>query len=426
MAQINKLTDRKIKAIKPTEKEQNKSDGDSLYIRVNPIKKGGAISFYYRYTFVEKPRKISIGPYPTISLKEARQIKDGFKHQIARGIDPGEAKKQEKEQIKAEREFAAKQSTVLSLYDGWMKNYIAKNRKDGGSHVEYMLKKDVIDRIGHIKLDDVKVHHITSVLDDMVASGVNRKANAALSLLKQMFKYAVRRGQITSDPTYSLAKRDFGGTEKPVERALSFDEISELIKKLPTSGITPRLQSAIFILLGTGCRVGELVKAKWSDFDFKSKTWTIPAENSKNNTEHVIHISKFVLNHVEHLLQYRCNEYLLSGKKDGMHINDKAITKAIKDRCRDKPLKNRTQNHDALILEGGGFTPHDLRRTMASRMGDLCVAPHIIEKCLNHTPERIVAVYQRQEYLIERRLAFELWGAKLDEIREIRQKEKII
>ncbi len=85
----------------------------------------------------------------------------------------------------------------------------------------------------------------------------------------------------------------------------------------------------------------------------------------------------------------------------------------MRDRIRTTPLKKRTPNTGTLVLSRGEWSPHDLRRTMATRMGDLGVQPHVIERCLNHIQQGIVGVYQRQEYLAERKAAYELWGKRL-------------
>jgi integrase len=125
------------------------------------------------------------------------------------------------------------------------------------------------------------------------------------------------------------------------------------------------------------------------------------------------------------LKEYRSNSYLLAGartksladgSKPDLPLSEKTITKAVHDRIRSKALKGRTKSTGVLMLSGGEWSPHDLRRTMASRMGDLGVAPHVIERCLNHIQQGIVGVYQRQEYMVERQAAFELWGQQLTQL----------
>jgi integrase len=90
------------------------------------------------------------------------------------------------------------------------------------------------------------------------------------------------------------------------------------------------------------------------------------------------------------------------------------LGKSIRDRQIKKRQKGRTTKLGSLLLSGGTWTAHDLRRTLASRMGDLNIPPHVIEKGLNHSLGGLLAVYQHQEYLPERKAAFEAWGASLD------------
>lgn len=127
----------------------------------------------------------------------------------------------------------------------------------------------------------------------------------------------------------------------------------------------------------------------------------------------MIHLSDFASQQIETLAEYRSSIYLLAGARIDTPLSEKTISKTVHDRIRTVPLKGRTQRTGTLLLARGQWSPHDLRRTMASRMGDLGIAPHVIERCLNHIQQGIVAVYQRQEYMLERQAAFELWGQRL-------------
>lgn len=173
------------------------------------------------------------------------------------------------------------------------------------------------------------------------------------------------------------------------------------------------MQAAIWLLLATGARVGELVKARWSEFDLDAGTWTIPAERSKNGKPHLVHLSAFALDWLRRLREPSPGTLLFEGRKANEPLSEKWIGKCLRDRQRATPLRGRSRKSGALVLAGGEWRMHDLRRTMASRMGDLGIAPHVIEKCLNHALEGILRVYQHQEYLPERKAAFERWGQEL-------------
>jgi integrase len=162
--------------------------------------------------------------------------------------------------------------------------------------------------------------------------------------------------------------------------------------------------------------VGELSGAKVADVDTDARMWHLPM--TKNGEPHDVHLSDFAVRHIERLLALRGeSEFLLPSADPDFPIGGKIIAKAIRDRMRATPLKGRAKASQALLLAGGEWTPHDLRRTMATRMREsLKVSSDVIERCLNHKPEGIVGVYQKGELLEERKAAFEEWGALLDRL----------
>lgn len=225
-----------------------------------------------------------------------------------------------------------------------------------------------------------------------------------------------------TDPTLGLDRKSAGGTIAPRDRTLSTLEIIELRDRLPA--LPERLQSVVWLLLATGARVGELSNARRDAFDLEAREWRIPAEDSKNGDPHLIHLSEFAVAHLRKLLtatRKRDDEappspWLLPGRDPTRPVSSKVVTKLIGDRQRTEPMRGRSKQADALMLARGKWTPHDLRRTMATRMQDLGIRPDVIERCLNHRPEGIVAVYQRAELLPERRAAYDAWGAELDRL----------
>lgn len=110
-----------------------------------------------------------------------------------------------------------------------------------------------------------------------------------LALVRQMFRYAVDRDIIEFDPTASIRKSKIGGKSVEHDRVLNEDEIRELCRKLPNANMLPSTECAIWIMLSTCCRVGELSKARWEHVDFAAKTWLIPDEHSKNGKPHTIY-----------------------------------------------------------------------------------------------------------------------------------------
>lgn len=412
----NKLTDKHLRNLKPADAEQTLGDGGGLWIRVLPAANGGAINFYYRYTFNGKERRYNCGTYPDTSLSQARNRRNEARKLVKSGIDPTHHEETAKAKRSAAQALERMEKTVEGLLDDWKRVYLSAHRKDGGAEVEAAMRRDVIPLLGKMRARDVKLAHVNQVIDRVLERGARRTANVLLSLMRQMFRHGLGRSIVDTDPTLALSKKQAGGKETPVDRNLSFDEIAELSAKLVASDLHEKMRAAIWYLLATGARIGELLKARWADINEREKTWMIPAENSKNGRSHLIHLSAFAMKQLKTMKEYKDGPFLLSGRDPDAGMSDKTVSKAIRDRIRKTPLKKRTPRSGTLLLSGGEWSPHDLRRTMASRMGDLKIEPHVIERCLNHVQQGIVGVYQRQEYLKERKAAFEAWGKKLSNV----------
>lgn len=409
----NKLTDKHLRNLKPADAEQMFGDGGGLWVRVLPAAKGGAINFYYRYTFGGKERRYNCGTYPDTTLSQARNRRNEARKLVKSGLDPTHHEETAKANRSAAQALERMEKTVEGLFDDWKRVYLSAHRKDGGAEVEAAMRRDVIPLLGKMRARDVKRPHVVQVIDRVLARGARRTANVTLSLMRQMFHHGLGRGIVDTDPTLAMKKKHAGGQEIPVDRNLSFDEIAELSAKLAASDLHEKMQAAIWFLLATGARIGELLKARWADISEREKTWTIPAENAKNGRPHLIHLSTFAMKQLKTMKEYKDGLFLLSGRDPDAGMSDKTVSKAIRDRIRKVPLKKRTPRSGTLLLYGGEWSPHDLRRTMASRMGDLKIEPHVIERCLNHVQQGIIGVYQRQEYMKERKTAFETWGRKL-------------
>lgn len=412
----SKLSDVSLRTLKPSATEQLIGDGGGLWVRVLPVEKGGTINFYYRFTIEGRERRYNCGTYPATRLAEARKRRDAARDLVARGIDPVEQMRLEKLANAADLAAEKMEKTVHELFADWDTVYLAVNRKDKGDGVRAPMTLHILPAIGHLRAKDVRIAHIIKALDAVVAGGARRTANMLLSCLRQMFRHGMARGIVETDPTLGLTKKQVGGKETPKTRNLSVAELEELATKLPSSGMDTRMQAAIWLLLATGARVGELTGGRWTHVDEAVRTWYIPPENSKNGRAHVIDLSDFALRQIAVLKKFRESDYLIAGRKAGEPMDEKTISKAIRDRIRQVPLKNRTRRTGTLALSGGGWSTHDLRRTFSSRLGDLGVAPHVIERCLNHVPQGIVAVYQRQEYRKERKAALAKLGRLLEGI----------
>ncbi|MGZ8952975.1 MAG: tyrosine-type recombinase/integrase [Methylobacter sp.] len=402
---------------KATESEQLIKDGGGLFVRIRPAANGGGISFRLAYRF---EGKLKWADLKAKALPEARAERDTLKALLKTGVDPKLEKALEKERNRQqqldEQEAITKikaRVTVNDLFIRWCDIDLI-NRKDLAEIVR-MFNKDVLPVLGDLFVEDVRKGHIGLVIDNLKLRGVNHLARNLLKLMRQMFRFAVSRDVIEFDPTASLSVAKM--TTKPTERdrTLTELEIRALARQLPDANLLKSTECAVWIALSTMCRIGELSKAKFSDIDFELNTWTIPAANSKNGKAHTIYLSDFALQQFKTLIHVASNDtWIFPNRDNSNNVCEKSITIQIRGRQSENILSNRSQDNQALVLTGGKWTPHDLRRTGATMMGDLGVAPDVIEKCLNHTEEnKVKRIYQRQKLEVEQSEAWQVLGNRL-------------
>lgn len=386
------FTDTYIKHLKPQDKRSEKFEGGGFGILIYPT---GTKSWIYRYKINNKKDYIIFGYYPTMTLSEARKRFNELRDIRRQGINP---------RIQIEQEFKRERFTIEKLITVWYKNYVEKNHKKP-LKVKQQIDADIIPLLGHIELDKIQTIDISSALDKIVQRGAPIHANRILSSLKQAFNYAVSRGNMAHNPASNIRARDIGGIERPRERFLKLEEIKILWHFLDSNKNQMSLQtkSAIKIMLLTGVRTAEIRLAKWHDIDFETSLWTIPAENNKGAVTVKIHLTELTKSTLKKLIAINDSAFVLSGISPEKSLDENALPRAIR----------RIQDRVGIPE----WTAHDLRRTFATQLGKtLNIDPVIIEKCLGHKMPRIMATYNKNEMLPQRKEALEKWSKCIEEL----------
>ncbi|MNO81662.1 Prophage CP4-57 integrase [compost metagenome] len=440
------ITERQL-STKPTSKDiwlnESAPKGHGRFIaRITP---GGDRLFYFRYTDSEGKRiRLPIGAYDRdgttgLTLKaarrRARELADLYLTGITNLREHLEAEETarvaardaelarlaaEKAAAEAEEARQATRKTVADLFDTWAKVDLI-NRKDKGAEVRRMFEKDVLPVLGKLAVTEVKKGHITEVTDALLARGVNRMAKLIFSLMRQMFRFAVDRDLIEHDPTASIRKAKIGGKDVERDRVLSDDEIRTLARNASDAGLLIATEAAIWIALATCCRIGELLAARWEHVDLGQGRWLIPAENSKNGKPHTVYLSPFAVRQFERVKEVNDKSaWCYPNVQNTGPVCSKTVTKQLGDRQRQPEqgvMSNRSAKAHALVLSGGKWTPHDLRRTGATLMTALGVLPEVAERCLNHTEEnKVKRTYQRHSYSKEMADAWQRLGQHLEHL----------
>lgn len=415
---INKIKPLAFLHFKATESEQLISDGGGLFVRIRPRTNGGGVSFRLAYRF---EGKLKWADLKAKTLPKARDERDTLKALLKTGVDPKLEKSLEKERTRKQQldEYEAltklsSRVTVNNLFAHWCDTDLI-NRKDS-AEISRMFNKDVLPVLGDLFVEDVRKGHVALVVDKLKQRRVDHLARNILKLIRQMFRFAVTRDLIEFDPTANLSVAKMTTTPTERDRTLSEVEIRALARQLPSANLLKSTECAVWIALSTMCRIGELSKAKFSDIDFNLKAWTIPETNSKNGKPHTIYLSDFALEQFNTLKSLATSDTWCFPNRDGSsHVCEKSITKQVGGRQSAAIFSGRSKDNQALVLTGGKWTPHDLRRTGATMMGNLLIQPDVIEKCLNHAEEnKIKRIYQRQELKAEQAEAWSVLGVRLN------------
>lgn len=423
------LTEKALQALKLEDKGRKLADTGSMRgtVRVNS---GDTVSvfFTWRYKFDGKAKDLACGTWPRESLSVIRKNRDQARRILQGGRDPALQRKAEKLEAKAEQQAKVMElqiqlarMTVCDLFDRWVNLELAKRKESSRNELVRAFTKDVLPVIGQIPAEDVTKAHIMTVLDTILARGSKRLANRTLSELKQMCGFALTRDIIKADPTHAIKKTDVGGKETERDRVLSEDEIRELCHKLPSANLYRPTEYAIWIMLSTGCRVGDLIKARWSEIDCVARTWQFTPEKDQTHIQrtHTVYLSDFALRCFERLHQVTgSSAWLYPNATNDAPVDKKTISKQVRDRQRaDGPLKHRSRLTDALLLSGGAWTPHDLRRTATTLMVELGVLPDVAHLCTYHIePDRIKRTYNRAKQQEAQAQAWRILGKRLDEL----------
>jgi integrase len=386
---MNKFTDTFIKRLRPQIKRYEIFEGGGFGLFVYPA---GTKTWVYRYKIYNKKDYVILGHYPEITLAEARKKFIELKEKKRSGQNPKDTL------------LPVKNNHVKNLVLDWYANYIEKHRKQP-LQIKQQIDADIIPLFGDMQLDKIQTRDISKGLDSIVKRGSPIHANKVLSTLKQAFNYAVSRGELDINPAVNIRARDIGGIEKPRDRNLSLDEIKALWIFLDSTAhhLSLQTKNAIKIILLTGIRSGELRLATWDEFDFEQSLWSIPAAHTKTGLVMKVHLTEQVKTFLRQLKETEVSNFVLPGLNGTTPLTDKALSRAI----------NRIQERVGIPH----WTAHDLRRTFATQLGEaLHVDPVVIEKCLGHKMPKIMATYNKNEMLPQRKEALTRWSEYLDNL----------
>ncbi len=259
-----------IKRAKPKTKIYKLFDGNGLYLEVTPS--GGKL-WRFKYRYLGKEKKLSLGAFPTITLKEARSLKEDAKKLLSEGIDPAARKKELKKS-----KLAASKSSFKAVTQEWISKNSSKWSSGNTQRLSKRLEQHVFPHIGDRSISSITAPDLLAVINRIEKAGTIYTAHKTLQNCGQVFRYAMATARTNTDPTTALK-----GALPPLQsnhHASITDpkKIGALLRAINSYEGNFITQCALKLAPLVIVRPGELRHAEWQEFDFDKAEWRIPAE----------------------------------------------------------------------------------------------------------------------------------------------------
>lgn len=403
---LNKLSDATIRKAEIKDKPHNLSDGGGLGLEVQPT---GSKWWRLRYRFDGKEKMLSLGVYPDVSLKDARERRDKARQDIAKGIDPSSKRKAEKS---TKAELAANSFEAVAR-EWHITIHVPKVTAPHAARTLIRLEQDVFPWLGALPVATITPPKLLETMRRIEARGAIETAHRALQACGQVFRYAIATGRAERNPA-----ADIQGALKPVlvKHMPAITEpkrVGELLRSIEAYQGQPVTRAALQLAPLVFVRPGELRKAKWAEFDLDEAVWRIPSDRMKRSkaqkamgAPHLVPLSRqavAVLRELHPLTGH--GQYVFPSLRTGERpMSDNAVLSAL-----------RRMGYPKEEMTGHGFRA--MARTMlAERLG---IDEAVIEAQLAHNvKDSLGRAYNRTEFVEQRRNMLQTWADHLDTLRK--------
>lgn len=406
MPTSNNLTDAALRRIKPAEKPLRFFDGGGLYLEVSPA--GGRL-WRWKFRFAGKEKRLALGAYPEVGLKDARAKRDEARRLLVAGVDPSIARKA----VRASRAVNAENSFEAVAREWHSHVHAMKVSESHAARTLTRLEHDIFPLVGAAPVAEVAAPLLLQALRRIEARGAIETAHRALQCCGQVFRYAIATGRAQRDPS-----ADLKGALKPVlvEHMPAITDpkrVGELLRAIhdyrgqTVTRAALRLAPLVFV------RPGELRKAEWREFDLEAAEWAIPSERIKRTKQqkasglpHLVPLSRQAVEVLKDLYPVTGHgKYVFPSLRTGERpMSDNAVLSAL-----------RRMGFPKDEMTGHGFRA--MARTLLAERLDVDEA--VIEAQLAHAvKDSLGRAYNRTQFLQQRRSMLQVWADYLDQLRD--------
>ncbi|OGR39586.1 MAG: integrase [Desulfovibrionales bacterium GWA2_65_9] len=391
------LTDIAVRNIKPdNSKTLRIKDDRGLYLEVSPA---GGKWWRLRYWIAGKENRLSLGVYPDVSLKDARERRDEARRLIANGIDPSQVRKGQHAESLADLE------TFKLIAEEWFEKFRHKWTDNTAETVISRLRKDIFPYIGTRAIREITAPELLAVIRRIESRGAVETARRDLQKCGEVFRYALATGRAEHDIAADLRgaiappkKRHFASIHEP-------KEVGELLRAIEGYSGSFVTRSALKLAPLTFVRPGELRHAEWTEVNLDNAEWRIPAARMKMREKHIVPLSRQA---VEVLRELRpltgTGHYVFPGERSyARPMSENTVLGALR----------------RLGYEKGEMTGHGFRSMASTILHEQGWASDVVERQLAHGDRnKIRASYNFAQHLPERRRMMQAWADYLDGLKD--------
>jgi integrase len=362
-------------------------------------------SFRFRDPRTSTVQRITIGAYPDVSLSDARNRASDLRRRVAGGENPIETKRQDRED--------ASTKTIAALAERYLREHAYRKKRSAPAD-ERNLRLHVLPKWGRRRYEEIQRRDVIELCEAMVAAGTAVNANRVQALISGMFSFALDSDLVPSNPCHRLKKR---AAENIGRRILTDDEVRLFWSGIILPPVSRRVGLALRLVLLTGVRAGEAAGAGCSEFDFLTDparaAWTVPAQRAKNGRAHFVPLVPAAGETVREALELvpaGAPHVFPSPAVSGSPITGHALAVAMARFSRSL----RSEGEAVGTWQADPPSPHDLRRTFATRLSALGIPKEDRDALLNHTPRDVGSRhYDLYDRAAEKRRALSLWAETL-------------
>lgn len=386
-----KLTDVKVRGLREPGKY---FDGKGLYLELT---KAGGRYWRLKYRFAGKEKRLALGVYPEVGLKDARELAEAARRMLRDDVDPGAERKAAKERVAHDAV-----NTLRAVANDWMQHHEARWDSLTAHRIRRSLENHVFSKLGDRPLASIRPGELQAAVKAVEAKGAGETASRLLQRVKSIYRYAVNHERIDSNPMIDLMPGELLKPRDVVNRlALPERELPTFLSKLDKYEGDPSVVAALRLLILTAARPGEVRGARWDEVDLEAAVWIVPADRMKMRTEHRVPLSRQAVEVLRDMHQ-------ISGARELVFPSPRYPGKPISDGAFNSALTRMGYK--------GVATSHGFRALFSTMANEADWDGDVIERQLAHMERnKVRAAYHRSTYTAERARLMQWWADLLDQ-----------